>query len=74
MAWEITQHLLFRAIFILIKEKLIPNLICLSPGARWRAFGSMVSYLPKSGGMFVLQNNVAPTARWASMNLRRVLQ
>ena len=36
--------------------------------------GSVVPYLPRSRGMFVLQNNLAPTARSGCMNLHQVLQ
>lgn len=74
LVWEMMQHLMFPSRTTLIKEKLIPNLACLSHGAHWRTFadrrkltiGSVVSYPPKSHGMSVLQNTGAPDARSAS--------
>lgn len=68
--WEMTQHLLFPSMSPLIKEKPIPSLACLSHGTHCCAFAerrkltisSVVSYMPKSHGMSVLQKNVAPDA------------
>lgn len=81
LLWEMTQHLLFPSTSTLMKEKLFPNLACLSHGAHWCAFaerrkltmGLVLSYLPKPHRVSVLQNKVAPSARSASVNLPRVL-